>query len=232
MATRILIRRDCSSNFTSVNPILALAEMSYVTDTGRMKIGDGVTDWNTLDYFTPALDDEFNDLDELLLNSDADEVLVYDTSEQTYVKMTRRNFLKGDSVKLVATIVDAKAITEAEQNDLIFVPETETTYRYEEEGVLYTANNKHILITGNAGDTRWLAVGGQFMVNELNLSDGACLKINDIKVVDEQQPSISSESRTAGGTYGSNEQNLINGLKTKLNSVLTTLRNHGLIEGE
>jgi len=232
MATKILLRRDTKAQWENINPTLSLGEFGYESDTGRAKIGNGLDPYLDLDYFTPALDDEFNDLDELLLNSDADEVLVYDTSEQTYVKMTRRNFLKGDSVKLVATIVDAKAITEAEQNDLIFVPETETTYRYEEEGVLYTANNKHILITGNAGNTRWLAVGGQFMVNELNLSEGACLKINDIKVVDEQQPSISSESRTAGGTYGSNEQNLINGLKTKLNSVLTTLRNHGLIEGE
>ena len=51
MATTIQIRRDNSANWTANNPILANGEQGYETDTGKMKIGNGSTDWNTLAYW-------------------------------------------------------------------------------------------------------------------------------------------------------------------------------------
>ena len=48
---KILIRRDTTANWTTVNPILKDGEMGYEKDTGKMKIGDGVTAWNALSYF-------------------------------------------------------------------------------------------------------------------------------------------------------------------------------------
>lgn len=48
---KILLRRDTSANWTSTNPILANGEQGYETDTGRMKIGDGVKTWSQLAYF-------------------------------------------------------------------------------------------------------------------------------------------------------------------------------------
>jgi hypothetical protein len=50
MTTRIKLRRDTASNWTTANPTLALGEPGYETDTGSMKIGDGVTAWTSLDY--------------------------------------------------------------------------------------------------------------------------------------------------------------------------------------
>lgn len=50
MADVIQIRRDTSANWTSVNPTLAQGEFGYETNTGKIKIGDGSTAWNSLAY--------------------------------------------------------------------------------------------------------------------------------------------------------------------------------------
>jgi hypothetical protein len=58
MATKIKLRRDTSANWASNNPVLALAEVGIVTDAAsdavKLKIGDGVLDWNTLAFFAPS----------------------------------------------------------------------------------------------------------------------------------------------------------------------------------
>lgn len=52
---RFWMRRDTPSNWSTVNPVLALAEIGIETYPSaadfRMKIGDGVTAWNSLAYF-------------------------------------------------------------------------------------------------------------------------------------------------------------------------------------
>ena len=48
--TQIQLRRDTSANWTSVNPVLASGEPAFETDTGKFKIGDGTTAYNSLDY--------------------------------------------------------------------------------------------------------------------------------------------------------------------------------------
>jgi hypothetical protein len=51
MAVHIYLRHDTAANWTSINPILGLSEFGYETDTGKLKVGDGVTAWNSLLYF-------------------------------------------------------------------------------------------------------------------------------------------------------------------------------------
>lgn len=46
----IQLRRDTIANWTSVNPILAQGEVGLELDTGKIKIGDGSTAWNSLSY--------------------------------------------------------------------------------------------------------------------------------------------------------------------------------------
>jgi hypothetical protein len=48
--TTIKIRRDTAANWQANNPVLAEGEFGYETDTGRLKIGDGTTAWNSLPY--------------------------------------------------------------------------------------------------------------------------------------------------------------------------------------
>lgn len=46
----ILDRRDTLANWASVNPTLEEGQIGYETNTKRVKIGDGITAWNDLDY--------------------------------------------------------------------------------------------------------------------------------------------------------------------------------------
>lgn len=50
MPQRLQFRRGTAASATAHNPILADGEQGYETDTGRSKIGDGVTPWNSLIY--------------------------------------------------------------------------------------------------------------------------------------------------------------------------------------
>lgn len=50
MALQIKFRHDTATNWTSTNPVLAIAEKGVETDTGQFKIGDGTTAWNSLSY--------------------------------------------------------------------------------------------------------------------------------------------------------------------------------------
>lgn len=52
MATKIQFRRDTAANWTSANPILSEAELGYEKDTGKFKLGDGITAWNDQSYFS------------------------------------------------------------------------------------------------------------------------------------------------------------------------------------
>lgn len=54
MAFRIQIRRDTSEKWLINDPILLEGEFGYETDTALMKIGDGVTPWNSLEYWNPG----------------------------------------------------------------------------------------------------------------------------------------------------------------------------------
>ena len=49
-ATRILIRRGTAAEWTAANPVLLEGEQGYETDTGKLKIGDGVSTWSSLSY--------------------------------------------------------------------------------------------------------------------------------------------------------------------------------------
>ena len=50
MTTRIQIRRGAAALWTAADPILAEGELAAELDTGRYKIGDGLTSWNALPY--------------------------------------------------------------------------------------------------------------------------------------------------------------------------------------
>ena len=70
MANRIQLRRDGAQQWANVNPILAQGELGIEIDTSRLKIGDGVTAWNSLRYERP-LETESNTAN-TLVKRDAD----------------------------------------------------------------------------------------------------------------------------------------------------------------
>lgn len=48
--TQIQLRRGAAATWTSVNPVLALGEVGFETDTRKLKVGDGSTQWTGLSY--------------------------------------------------------------------------------------------------------------------------------------------------------------------------------------
>lgn len=50
MPTIVQVRRDTAANWISANPVLAAGEWARETDTGKLKIGDGITPWTGLSY--------------------------------------------------------------------------------------------------------------------------------------------------------------------------------------
>lgn len=58
--TLIQIRRGTAAQWVSANTTLSAGEWGYETDTGRVKIGDGITAWNSLDY-AAVTPDSFNE---------------------------------------------------------------------------------------------------------------------------------------------------------------------------
>jgi hypothetical protein len=52
--TVIKLRRDTAADWETVDPILAEGELGIETDTNRIKIGDGTTEWTGLRYGPPA----------------------------------------------------------------------------------------------------------------------------------------------------------------------------------
>jgi len=55
MTTRILLRGGTAAEWTSENPTLHAREVGVETDTGYIKVGDGVTAWTSLLYSTVAV---------------------------------------------------------------------------------------------------------------------------------------------------------------------------------
>ena len=53
---RIQPRRDTAADWTSADPILAVGELGYETDTGKTKRGDGSTAWSGLAYSLTEVD--------------------------------------------------------------------------------------------------------------------------------------------------------------------------------
>lgn len=68
MSSQILLRRGTSTAWTSANPLLAAGEPGYETDTGKFKIGDGTTQWNSLPYAAATDISELGDSSGLLFS--------------------------------------------------------------------------------------------------------------------------------------------------------------------
>jgi microcystin-dependent protein len=55
----IQLRRGTAASWTAANPVLSQGEMAYETDTGRLKIGDGLTHWASLVYYPSIYSSEW-----------------------------------------------------------------------------------------------------------------------------------------------------------------------------
>ncbi len=56
MPVKIQIRNGTAAEWTTANPVLLLGEMGIENDTTKMKVGNGVTAWNSLSYIASGLE--------------------------------------------------------------------------------------------------------------------------------------------------------------------------------
>jgi hypothetical protein len=53
----IQFRRGTAAEWAAANPTLALGEVGYETDTKKIKVGNGSSAWNSLEYSAPDIAD-------------------------------------------------------------------------------------------------------------------------------------------------------------------------------
>ncbi len=103
MANRIQLRRGGAQEWANSNPTLAQGELGIELDTGRFKIGDGVTAWNTLRYERPV--ESITNTANTLVQRDADgnfsagtvtATLIGNASTAARLSSTRQIQLSGD----------------------------------------------------------------------------------------------------------------------------------------
>lgn len=51
---RLRLRRNTSAEWALMNPLLLSGELAFETDTRKLRVGDGFTPWNELDYYLPS----------------------------------------------------------------------------------------------------------------------------------------------------------------------------------
>jgi hypothetical protein len=100
MSTRIKFRRGTASEWTSGNPILSTGEPGFEKDIGKLKIGDGVTPWNSLAYFNDgaSIDPEQSGNYSLVGHSHiSDDITDFDSSVSGIINDTLDTTLIGGS---------------------------------------------------------------------------------------------------------------------------------------
>lgn len=90
---------DTSTNWTSNNPILLAGEMGIESDTNKVKVGNGVNNWNDLPYFGNA---EFKQV-----QADWNE---NDSTSNAYIKNKPTIPTKTSELKNDSNFVDDKAL--------------------------------------------------------------------------------------------------------------------------
>lgn len=142
--TRIQVRRGSSAEWASANTILASGEPGYDHGSGVLKVGDGVTGWNSLDTLATAGGGGGGGLNNV----------VEDTSPQLggNLDLNSKSFVGAAIFNDAGSDVDFRIEGDADQN-LFFVD----------------ASTDRIGIGTNIPQ-HTLAVSGTFNANEVNVS--------------------------------------------------------------
>ena len=155
--TIIQNRQDTAANWYNVNPILAVGEIGFETDTNKFKIGDGVTFWRDLAYPMPSKTSQ--------LTNDSGFINLAQIPTKTSQLQNDSGFLtehqdisgKADKATTLAGYGITNAYTKAEidgklsgamkykgtvqtPSDLPVNPETGDTYNVDETGANYAWN--------------------------------------------------------------------------------------------
>jgi hypothetical protein len=109
MATRMQQRRGTASQWTSANPVLAAGEIGFEIDTNKFKMGDGINQWEDLDYFLDqtSLDGSLGDYVPLSQKGVANGVATLDGSGS--IPVSQLGNLIADAPELLDTLEEISA---------------------------------------------------------------------------------------------------------------------------
>lgn len=91
---RLKQKYDTSSNWGTANPILLAGEIGIESDTNKIKIGDGVTNWNDLSYINGSRDGDII----LLAGTEDNPINFYEDIEMGKIYLISGYIKRGSSV--------------------------------------------------------------------------------------------------------------------------------------
>ncbi len=106
MAIRMQQRRGTAAQWASANPVLAAGELGWESDTNKFKMGDGVNQWDDLDYFLneSQLEGSIDDFIPLTQKGVADGVATLNSSGKVpYDQIPSIDELSQDAVNTALT---------------------------------------------------------------------------------------------------------------------------------
>ena len=153
--TKIQLRNGTAAEWTAKNPVLLKGEMGIETDTHKIKVGDGSTQWSELAYCGVDTNDILNVIN---ANRDSCTVIKLAEGETTADKLSAiENPKKGD----IAVIIDGIAGEAKSYTSYVYDGEKfaamDGNYRadnvYFDEDLIYTANIGVKTVPGSGSGT-------------------------------------------------------------------------------
>jgi hypothetical protein len=174
MATKIQIRRDSASNWTSNNPTLSGGEFGFETDTGKFKIGTGSSSWTSLSYSSVLP----SDLAELAQDAVNDAIVAGTGLDKSYNDGSNTITLDIDSTVATKTYADTAVSTHSSDTTSVHgISDTaELATKTFAAELLTNSNKTNITITGDKNGLIITAENGVADSTTDNLSEGSTNK--------------------------------------------------------
>lgn len=206
MANKIQIRRDISVFWSNVNPILSQGEPGFETDTGRFKIGNGITSWNVLPYLTSNLEIITANLQNQIdyVKSNLNSAALDSLSEiVTAFQAFDANVLAN--VSTIQTLVANLEINAGVQHTAISVLESNASVQQANISLLLNQQDRLVNGTGNL----ILDAGGNITVqNMINFSSGALVDSSNNNIEIRGIDNFNIESRNVVNIYTNTQGNV------------------------
>jgi hypothetical protein len=184
MAQKIQIRRDTAANWTTANPVLAQGEPGHEIDTGKVKFGNGIDNWNSLIYqdltgsswtqtgsgaVTRTVDEKLKDVVSVKDFGAVGDGVVDDTAaiQAAANASVGKTLLLGQSETYLISSVDFPAGVSLLANNSIFRKQAaSSTYGIFVRGN-FTADLLSLSSPGSASDVGIRVTGGNVRINRL-----------------------------------------------------------------
>ena len=199
MSYKIQIRRDNASNWSLKNPVLSIGEMGLEIDSHQFKLGDGVTNWNSLAFYsgvdvatTGSVDSDWvtsqiqsipvatSQVDSDWVTSQIQSLAVNESAMTFYVDPNGSDSDSRTGNSIVQPLQSiTNALTKVSQGKSIAL----MNGRYQEDVIITSASNqRNIVITGLTGSH---SSGAITTIDKFDTYSQTGLKLSNVKVNDD-----------------------------------------------